>query len=87
MNQSNHLSILRPEVCSNDHRAILQANLFKTCGLQGRGHGGAEVSLKHAGFIINKNNATASDYIETINMVKVEVKEKFGVELELEVKL
>ena len=61
--------------------------LIQDCGLQGKGRGGAEVSLKHAGFIINKNNATASDYIETINMVKAEVKKVFGVELELEVKI
>ena len=61
--------------------------LIQDCGLQGKGHGGAEVSLKHAGFIINKNNATASDYIQTIDMVKAEVKKQFGVELELEVKI
>jgi UDP-N-acetylmuramate dehydrogenase len=61
--------------------------LIQDCGLQGKGHGGAEVSLKHAGFIINKNNATASDYIQTINMVKAEVKKRFGVDLELEVKI
>ncbi|MFJ7935036.1 UDP-N-acetylmuramate dehydrogenase [Sporosarcina sp. NPDC096371] len=61
--------------------------LIQDCGLQGKGHGGAEVSLKHAGFIINKNNATASDYIQTIEMVKVEVKKKFDVDLELEVKI
>ncbi|KXH80917.1 UDP-N-acetylmuramate dehydrogenase [Sporosarcina sp. HYO08] len=61
--------------------------LIQDCGLQGKGHGGAEVSLKHAGFIINKNNATASDYIQTINMVKAEVKNRFGVDLELEVKI
>ncbi|MFC5588038.1 UDP-N-acetylmuramate dehydrogenase [Sporosarcina soli] len=61
--------------------------LIQDCGLQGKGHGGAEVSLKHAGFIINKNNATASDYIQTINMVKAEVKKQFGVDLELEVKI
>ncbi|WP_203248176.1 UDP-N-acetylmuramate dehydrogenase [Sporosarcina beigongshangi] len=61
--------------------------LIQDCGLQGKGHGGAEVSLKHAGFIINKNNATASDYIQTIDMVKVEVKKKFDVDLELEVKI
>ncbi|MBE1555134.1 UDP-N-acetylmuramate dehydrogenase [Sporosarcina limicola] len=61
--------------------------LIQDSGLQGKGHGGAEVSLKHAGFIINKNNATASDYIRTINMVKVEVKKKFDVDLELEVKI
>ncbi|WP_432361784.1 UDP-N-acetylmuramate dehydrogenase [Sporosarcina sp. UB5] len=61
--------------------------LIQDCGLQGKGHGGAEVSTKHAGFIINKNGATASDYIATINMVKAEVKKKFDVELELEVKI
>jgi UDP-N-acetylmuramate dehydrogenase len=61
--------------------------LIQDCGLQGKGHGGAEVSLKHAGFIVNKNNATASDYIQTINMVKAAVKEKFDVDLELEVKI
>ncbi|MFC5602122.1 UDP-N-acetylmuramate dehydrogenase [Sporosarcina koreensis] len=61
--------------------------LIQDCGLQGKGHGGAEVSTKHAGFIVNKNGATASDYIETINMVKAEVKKKFDVDLELEVKI
>jgi UDP-N-acetylmuramate dehydrogenase len=61
--------------------------LIQDCGMQGKGYGGAEVSLKHAGFIINKNNATASDYIQTIDMVKAEVKRKFDVDLELEVKI
>lgn len=61
--------------------------LIQDSGLQGKGVGGAEVSTKHAGFIINKGNATATDYIETINMVKRVVKEKFDVELELEVKI
>jgi UDP-N-acetylmuramate dehydrogenase len=61
--------------------------LIQDSGLQGKGVGGAEVSTKHAGFIINKNNATAADYIATIEMVRKTVKEKFGVELELEVKI
>ncbi|MBB3868178.1 UDP-N-acetylmuramate dehydrogenase [Geobacillus sp. NFOSA3] len=61
--------------------------LIQDSGLQGKGVGGAEVSTKHAGFIINKNNATASDYIATIEMVRKTVKEKFGVDLELEVKI
>lgn len=61
--------------------------LIQDCGLQGKGHGGAEVSTKHAGFIVNKNRATASDYIRTIEMVRAEVKKKFDVELELEVKI
>lgn len=61
--------------------------LIQDSGLQGKGFGGAEVSTKHAGFIINKENATASDYIQTIEMVKAEVKKNYGIELELEVKI
>ncbi|HWL22720.1 MAG TPA: UDP-N-acetylmuramate dehydrogenase [Ureibacillus sp.] len=61
--------------------------LIQDSGLQGKGVGGAEVSTKHAGFIINKGNATATDYIETIKMVQSVVKDKFGVDLELEVKI
>jgi len=61
--------------------------LIQDSGLQGKGIGGAEVSTKHAGFIVNKNEATASDYIATINMVRKTVKEKFNVELELEAKI
>ncbi|KAB7704702.1 UDP-N-acetylmuramate dehydrogenase [Bacillus aerolatus] len=61
--------------------------LIQDSGLQGKGVGGAEVSTKHAGFIVNKNDATASDYIATIDMVRKKVKETFGVELELEAKI
>lgn len=61
--------------------------LIQDSGLQGRGFGGAEVSTKHAGFIVNKNNASANDYIQTIEMVKATVQEKFGIDLELEVKI
>ena len=61
--------------------------LIQDSGLQGKGVGGAEVSTKHAGFIINKGNATATDYIETIEMVKRTVKENVDVDLELEVKI
>lgn len=61
--------------------------LIQDSGLQGKGFGGAEVSTKHAGFIVNKKNATATDYISTIEMVKQTVKENFDVELELEVKI
>ena len=61
--------------------------LIQDCELQGKGFGGAEVSTKHAGFIVNKNNATATDYIQTIEMVQAKVKEVFGIELELEVKI
>jgi UDP-N-acetylmuramate dehydrogenase len=61
--------------------------LIQDSELQGKGVGGAEVSTKHAGFIVNKNNATASEYIEVIEMVQKTVKEKFGVSLEREVRI
>ena len=61
--------------------------LIQDSGLQGTNIGGAEVSLKHAGFIINKDNATATDYINLIQHVQKVVKEKFGIELEREVKI
>ena len=61
--------------------------LIQDSDLQGKGVGGAEVSTKHAGFIINKNNATATDYIQTIHMVQRVVKEKYDIDLELEVKI
>lgn len=61
--------------------------LIQDSGLQGTSIGGAEVSTKHAGFIVNKNNATASEYIALIRHVQKTVKEKFNVELEREVKI
>ena len=61
--------------------------LIQDSELQGKGVGGAEVSTKHAGFIVNKNEATATDYIQTIQMVQRVVKEKFDIDLEMEVKI
>lgn len=66
---------------------MFAGKLIQDSGLQGKGIGGAEVSKKHAGFIVNINNATAADYIATIEMVRKKVKETFGVELELEAKI
>lgn len=61
--------------------------LIQDSELQGTNIGGAEVSTKHAGFIVNKDNATAKDYISLIEHVQKTVKEKFNVELEREVKI
>jgi UDP-N-acetylmuramate dehydrogenase len=61
--------------------------LIQESGLQGTRIGGAEVSKKHAGFIVNADNATASDYIGLIQHVRATVKEKFGIELETEVEI
>ncbi|TLS35753.1 UDP-N-acetylmuramate dehydrogenase [Pseudalkalibacillus caeni] len=61
--------------------------LIQDSELQGVQIGGAQVSTKHAGFIVNVDNATASDYIAVIEHVQKTVKEKFGVELEREVRI
>lgn len=60
--------------------------LIQDSGLRGFQVGGAQVSEKHCGFVINKENATAADILELMRQVSVIVKEKFGVELEAEVK-
>lgn len=61
--------------------------LIQDSHLQGVQIGGAQVSLKHAGFIINKENATASEYIALIHHVQRVVKERFNVDLEREVRI
>ena len=61
--------------------------LIEECGLKGYRIGGAEVSEKHAGFIINRYSGTATDVLDLIEYVKNTVKEKTGVTLEPEVKI
>ncbi|WP_410511101.1 UDP-N-acetylmuramate dehydrogenase [Paenibacillus sp. BR2-3] len=61
--------------------------LIQESGLQGTRIGGAEVSRKHAGFIVNADHATATDYIRLIHHVRNTVKDKFGIELETEVEI
>lgn len=60
--------------------------LIQDAGLQGFSVGGAQVSTKHCGFVINKENATAADVAELMRQVSEKVEEKFGVRLEPEVK-
>ncbi|MBU5669842.1 UDP-N-acetylmuramate dehydrogenase [Peptoniphilus sp. MSJ-1] len=61
--------------------------LIDDSGLRGFTHRGAGVSEKHCGFVVNKNNATAMDVIETIETVQKIVRDRFGVNLEREVKI
>lgn len=61
--------------------------LIEDCGLKGFAVGGAQVSEKHAGFVINKGGATASDIYNLCKEVEKRVKAEFGVSLEMEVKL
>lgn len=60
--------------------------LIMDAGLRGYTSGGAMVSDKHCGFVINKGDATCEDVIKLTDHVKEEVKNQFGIELELEVK-
>lgn len=67
------------------HGKIPAAKLIEKSGLKGKKIGGAQISKKHANFVVNSDNATADDIIKLIEFVKKEVKENFGVELEEEV--
>lgn len=60
--------------------------LIMDSGLRGFSVGGAQVSEKHCGFVVNKGGATAEDVTALIREVQRRVKEKFGVELETEVR-
>lgn len=58
--------------------------LIEQCGLKGLSVGGAEISTKHSGFVINKGGATCTDVLELCEKVRSIVKEKTGYILELE---
>ena len=53
-------------------------------GMKGFSIGGAKISEKHSGFIVNTGNATGKDILSIISEAKKRVKEKFGVDLEVE---
>lgn len=59
--------------------------LIEDCGLKGFSVGGAKVSEKHCGFIINTDNATCNDVVQLIEIIKEKVLEKFCVSLETEI--
>jgi UDP-N-acetylmuramate dehydrogenase len=61
--------------------------LIEDAGLKGFSIGGACVSIKHAGFVINKGNGTAKDVLDVIYHVRDEVKKQFGVDLYPEVRI
>ena len=60
--------------------------LIEECGLKGKSFGGAMVSPKHSGFIVNTGNASAKDVIRLIRFIQEKVYNKFGVKLECEIK-
>ena len=75
------MNIRQQEVHLKDQQVIQDA------GLKGYSIGGAAVSEKHSGFVINKGNATAKDITDLIKYIQDEVKEQFGVDLHTEVRI
>ena len=63
------------------------AALIDQSGLKGTSVGGAQVSEKHAGFVINKGGATFSDVTALMDIIKATVSEKHGIELQPEVEI
>lgn len=61
--------------------------MIQELGLQGTKIGSAEVSTKHAGFIVNRGGATAADVLRLIALIQERVKERFGVDLEPEIRI
>jgi len=91
-----NLELFPPEIISKYNLVIKQNQncqevpasfLIEQCGLKGYQIGGAQVSEKHANFLINKNNAKSSDIYNLICYIKDVVKNRFGVNLEEEIRL
>ena len=61
--------------------------LIEDAGLKGVSVGAAQVSEKHAGFLINRGGATCDDMLRLIELVQQRVREQFGVQLECEVRI
>lgn len=61
--------------------------LIEQCGLKGLSVGGAQISEKHAGFLLNRGDATCADVMELCRQVQQRVQEAYGVELEREVQV
>lgn len=66
---------------------FITAKLIDDAGLKGFSIGGAEVSTKHSGFVVNKGNATAKDVLDLVEYIKEKIEEKFHKKIELEVKI
>ena len=66
---------------------FITAKLIDDAGLKGYRVGGAMVSTKHAGFVVNENNATAQDVLNLVKHIKQEVYKKFNKKIELEIQV
>ena len=66
---------------------FITAKLIDECGLKGHKIGGAEVSVKHAGFVVNSGGATSKDILDLIEYIEEEVYKKFNVKIEPEIQI
>lgn len=66
---------------------FITAKLIDECGLKGYSIGDAEISKLHAGFIVNKGNATAKDVLDLMKYIQEKIKEKFNVDIEPEIRI
>lgn len=66
---------------------FITAKLIDECGLKGYKVGGAQISTKHAGFVINENKATTKEILELIEYTKEQVNKKFNKKIELEIEV
>ena len=73
-------------VFKNPSLGLAAGYLIDQCGLKGTRIGDAEISNKHANFIINRGSATASEIVALIQLVRNKVAAKFNIDLELEIK-
>jgi len=97
-NKKTHASELRKKnqplkyrsagsIFKNPSQDLAAGYLIDKVGLKGKKIGGAQISEKHANFIININNASSNDVMELIKLIKKEIKSKFNIKLELEIKI
>ncbi len=85
--QENGMVVLEAGLLLEKGNREESRKLIQDAGLRGKQIGGAQVSEKHCGFVINRDNASAQDIRELCAYVAGEVERQFGVKLELEVKV
>ena len=78
--------IFKNPIRHSRHR-LTAGEMIEACGLKGLRRGGAEISAKHANFIINRNGAKARDILYLINLAQRQVKKKFGLLLKPEIRI
>lgn len=86
--KNKKLLIKFPELNEYNRKGVMPAGfLIAKCDLAGRKIGQAQISEKHANFIVNHGGAKAKDVLALINLAKIKVEKVFGIKLEIEVQL